>query len=266
MAKSKKKSAKKKSVGRAKKKSATSGRSATASVRARPEIDFDDEDEVLRVVAEHLDEDVDGLSIRVTEMFSDGTSYEVTNGRRSWHDRRSWKVYRSEDEAYNEALLQVKQDLNESPEMFNQYFIEGHINMEKLKEVVYESKMEDDALDDMANRNSDDFWEEYERVFSVDEYEVTDDDGDTVLPDDVPDEAIEALKSHYAHEVAKDPMGYFRDIYGNEAPKFAIQAVGFDVDAAAEDAVRIDGWAHFISRYDGNYDELRGGMIVFRTD
>ena len=38
----------------------------------------------------------------------------------------------------------------------------------------------------------------------------------------------------------------------------------FDVDEAAQDAVDSDGWAHFISLYDGDYEEIEDGYINFR--
>lgn len=37
-----------------------------------------------------------------------------------------------------------------------------------------------------------------------------------------------------------------------------------DIDELAEDAVATDGWAHFLSLYDGSYEVIKNGVVVFR--
>jgi len=242
-----------------------------AAVSKPAPVDFDDEDAVLRQVAERLEEDMDGLQIEdvSSRTFTGVTAYEITGAspdpKYSSRQPREYMVYRDDDEAEAEAIARVKQDLEESPENFESNFIESHIDMKKLKDVVYDSNMEDDMVEDIARRDTERFWEDYAREFDAEEYETTDEDGDTVLPDDVPDEAVEKLKEHYATERAKDPMEYFRDIYGNEAAKYAIQAAGLDIDAAAEEAVRVDGWPHFMNTYSGDYILTNSDFVVFRT-
>jgi len=40
--------------------------------------------------------------------------------------------------------------------------------------------------------------------------------------------------------------------------------ISIDIDKAAERAVAADGWAHFLSLYDGNYETTPGGIVIFR--
>jgi len=269
-----KKASKKTSKRRAKKTGARSvakAKPGAASTKPTP-VDFDDEDAVLREVAERLEEDADRMQAHdiSSQTFTGVTAYEITGAspdpRWTHHDARSYTVYRDDDEARDEAIARVKQDLEEGPENFEPNFIESHIDMEKLERVVYNSEMENGHVDDLARHDTERFWDDYAREFDVEEYEVTDEDGDTTLPDDVPNDAVEALKEKYATERAKYPMEFFRDIYGNEAAKYAIQAAGIDIDAAAEEAVSVDGWPHFMNTYNGDYILTTSDFVVFRTN
>lgn len=66
----------------------------------------------------------------------------------------------------------------------------------------------------------------------------------------------------------KDPMGYFVDELGAYTREEVLKQnlVSIDYDKAAKAAVDTDGWEHFLSLYDGNYDETNGGLVVFRED
>lgn len=129
------------------------------------DVDFDDEDAVLAEMAKALDIDAEDLSIKEEgglSSFGAGTVYEVTvrgGGRKEWH------VVRDHDQMEELALEVVKQDLDQEPEIFNQDFIERHINTDRLRRDL-ESDVVDslmDSLSDMASRHPDDFWDEYER-------------------------------------------------------------------------------------------------------
>lgn len=37
-----------------------------------------------------------------------------------------------------------------------------------------------------------------------------------------------------------------------------------DTWSAAKDAVDVDGWAHFLSTYDGDFKQLPSGIVIFR--
>jgi len=232
------------------------------TVRAADSVDFDDEDSVLAEMARELDIDPDELRIKESHLgdFGAGTVYEVTI-RGSKNGGKEWHVVADDDQERKLALAIVKQDLEESPENFNQDFIESHIDMDRLKRDL-ESDLQsqnEETLRDMRDRE---FWREWEREgFDTPE---EDEDGDVPSPDE--DQIVE-LAERQTEEQLKDPMSYLEDIYGREdAVKKAIDIAGIDVDAAAEDAVDTDGAAHFLSSYDSNSYVTKGGLVYWRQN
>jgi hypothetical protein len=222
-------------------------------------VDFDNEDAVLAVMAKELDIDVEDLRIeedRGLTGFGSGTVYSVTI-RGGGH--KEWYVVADSDQERELALEIVKQDLGEQPEIFNQDFIERHIDVDRLRRDL-ESDVRNQREEDLRDMRDRDFWSEWEREgFDAPE---EDDDGDTPSPTD---EQIEELADRQTEDQLKDPMSYLEDIYGREdAVKQAIQIAGIDIDAAAEDAVDTDGAAHFLSSYDGQSYETPGGLVYWR--
>jgi hypothetical protein len=173
-----------------------------------------------------------------------------------------YTVVEDEDAAEELALAVVTQDLEEEPEIFTPSFIESHIDQDKLKEYVREAAYDYDYANELA-QEPEDFWQTAEQYdLEVPEPEE-DEDGDEVWPGPS-DEDIDELATAIAEDRAEDPMGWMEDLYGDEARKQAIDAVGIDIEAAAKEAVQVDGWAHFLARYDGNYSETPGGFIYWR--
>lgn len=224
----------------------------------RESVDFDDEDAVLADIGEALDIDPDELKIRDDRSGFSVQAYEIMikGGK-----QKEWKVVASEDDERELALEIVKQDLDESPENFNQDFIEQHIDMDRLRRDL-ESDVQSGNEERLRDERPNDFWKEYERAgFDAPE---EDEDGEREDPDD---SHIEELAQSITDEELKDPMSYLDDIYGKEdAVKKAIEIAGIDIDAAAEDAVDTDGPAHFLSSYDGNSSTTKGGLVYWRTN
>jgi hypothetical protein len=214
------------------------------------------EENVAREMAKALDVDEDDLVIDEDDLFGEDT-FTVELGR------QEYRVVANDDVAEAIALAAVTEDLENEPEIFTPSFIESHIDMKALKSWVYDAQMEDDYAYDIAQEDSERFWEEAKR-WGID---VPDEDDDGEMPDDVDDEYPEALQQAMAADRAEDPMGFFEDIYGKgEATKYAIEAVGIDIEAAAEDAVGTDGWQHFLARYDGNSQETSSGFVYWREN
>ena len=166
-----------------------------------------------------------------------------------------------EDVAVQLAKDQVRNDLEQEPEIFNRDFIERHIDMESLTRWVRQAEMESEYVEELANHQVEDFWR-LARQLDVDGVVPDhDEDGDEMEPSR---KQVEAVKEAYADDRAREPMEFFRDIYGDEAAKHAIDAAGLDIDSAVEEAVSSDGWQHFISRYDGKSNETPSGFIYWR--
>ena len=206
-----------------------------------------------------LDIDPDELKIRDDRSGFSVQAYEITI--KGGKNGKEWRVVASEDDERELALEIVKQDLDESPENFNQDFIEQHIDMDRLRRDL-ESDVQSGNEERLRDERPNDFWKEYERAgFDAPE---EDEDGEREDPDD---SHIEELAQSITDEELKDPMSYLDDIYGKEdAVKKAIEIAGIDIDAAAEDAVDTDGPAHFLSSYDGNSYTTKGGLVYWRTN
>ena len=223
--------------------------------RRNDSTDFGDEDAVLVEVAKKLGEDPEDCSIeenRGLTSFGEGTVYTVTCGR------MEYSVAESNDAAYDLAKASVTQDLEHEPEIFDKDFIESHINKDRLRRDLH-SDVRDMAEEDLRQMSDREFWRTAERYIDVPE---EDDDGDMPDTEDYVDDVADAM----AEERLKDPMEYLEEIYGDEAAEQAIEIAGFDIDAAAEDAVDTDGWQHFLARYDGTSDETKSGFVFWREN
>lgn len=130
----------------------------------REAVDFDDEDAVLADMGEALDIDPDELKIeesRLSDFGGAGTVYRIYfKGSRT--GSKEWHVVADEDAERELALAIVKQDLDESPENFNQDFIESHIDMDRLKREL-ESDVQSNNEETLRDRSPEEFWEEAAR-------------------------------------------------------------------------------------------------------
>lgn len=268
----------------------------TKSARKPKPTDFEDEDAVLKDMAKALDVDPDDLTIsRGAAATGYGDTYHVELGQKDYY------VVADDDAGEALALESVKADLDESPEMFNQNFIESHINIERLRRDlhsdVYDMRYED--LKEEAEKRPEKFiknneglieWPEptdaqiraraRERFDEQDPVEKTSEQiyeeirGDMTPEEqwaeigeepEVPDSDIETVAESEADAALKDPVEYLTDMLGQEdGIKKAIEIAGIDEDAAAEQAVRDDGWQHFVASYDGNSYDTPGGLVYWR--
>ena len=232
------------------------------SVRQTPrKADFDDEDQVLAEIARVLDIDRDELDIRrgsPPNGYGEAYMISIHGGH------KEWIVMRDDDEFDAAAVEGVKNDLQESPENFESNFIRHHIDMDRLRR---------DLSSDLSNSNSDyvsdldpeRFWKEAsDRGLDIpDDVQAAIDNGDD------PREPTDAEEDEFAEDMTdeqlKDPIGYLEEIYGREeAQAKAAEIGGIDLDAAAEEAVRTDGAAHFMCS--GDYSTSPSGFIYWRAN
>jgi hypothetical protein len=82
-------------------------------------------------------------------------------------------------------------------------------------------------------------------------------------------ELLEEMKVNYAEEVESriedDLLDWLSDLgydLSDDLPSF----VQVDEKKLIEDAIRVDGVAHFLSSYDGNELDLDGGAVAYRTN
>ena len=231
--------------------------------RSPRRVDFDSEDDVLREIALALDIDRDELDIRrgsPPNGYGDAYTITIHGGH------KEWIVMRNDDEFDASAVDGVKNDLQESPGSFEPNFIRNHIDMDRLRR---------DLSSDLSGSNSDyvndlepsRFWEEApgHGLDIPDDVQAALDSGNDPRKPTVAEE--EEFEEDMTAEQLKDPIGYLEEIYGREeAQAKAAEIGGIDLDAASEEAVRVDGAAHFMCSYDGNYDTSPSGFIYWRNN
>jgi hypothetical protein len=207
--------------------------------------------------------DVEPSRLHVVKGRPYNKAFEVRLGGNSPAFYQEYVVVPDEDTAEEIALTIVKNDLDNEPSLFGS-FIDDFINEKALKKWVYDARLQDDYVDELARHQVDDFWDLAKRL-----------DVDAVVPDTAMDgnlmeptqRQLAAVKKAYASAYADNPMRYFEDMYShNEAVKQAINAVGIDIKKAAEAAVKADGWQHFLATYDGNSETTDSGLVYWRVN
>jgi hypothetical protein len=189
----------------------------------------------------------------------DGTYYQITCGN------REYQIARNHESMRGLALASVTQDLNDSPENFNQGWLENHIDTGRLRREL-ETDLHDSNVDYAKDIGTERFWKEAgDRGIDIpdDVQDALDAGGDPREPNY---DEIEAFAEDMTTDQLKDPMDYLRDIYGDDASRKAIDIAGIDVDAAAEDAVDTDGPEHFLNTYDGKSRETKSSFVYWRTN
>lgn len=265
-----------------------------ASPKAKKmKVDWSDEDSVRKAMAWELDCEPEDLEIEEDSglsSFGEGTFYQVTMGG------KEYQVAENDDSARSLAVAIVKQDLESEPEIFNQSFIESHIDTDRLRRDLHSDVQSSiyDSLHEDAERKPMDFFKdnnidipeptakqlrEYAEAMSDDDNSVESilmklAEGDAEdrwieMGEDpeVPDSEVERIAEESADEQLKDPVAYLTDMLGQEdGVKRAIEIGGIDVDKAADEAVSTDGEGHFLARYDGHMHDGPDGIVWWRSN
>ena len=229
-----------------------------ARVREALETELGDDDLVTAVIefleAEKLD--YDDYSVDVTDN-SDGTCTVA-----------GYIIASNDDIPESLALAQVRSDLESEPELFNQDWLQGHINEERLRNDLYSDTEEG------IRQSPDSYgWEAGKdsggnEIVRYNEEGEEDDDGEydsTGQPFEEQTEPSDEWLEEKTNELLRYPVQYMQEIYGDaDGIKQAIAIAGIDINAAAEEAVAADGWQHFLSRYDGNSYDLPSGGVYWK--
>lgn len=151
-------------------------------------------------------------------------------------DGQEYNFFLSEEEAEKVAIESVEQDAESEPEIFSKDFMSQHIYISDTDK----------------------------RIISTEEAEALA-DGEDFESDKEKEEWIEE-KSDEIEKQLDDPIQYFvhdQGIY-TEAELLKTSFIQIDTKELAKDAVNIDGWAHFLSHYDGKYEVTSGGLVYVR--
>lgn len=174
-------------------------------------------------------------------------------------DGEEYVLLPSEKEAESIALQIVTQDLEGEPEIFNQDWLSNYLAIYNTDRRLLASEEADAYVDDLDEDRV------IEEAGMSDEYEEAEEDS----KEEVVDTAREKLRESRYNEIYKalsNPIQYFVEDQGIYTIEQLLKAsfITIDTESAAEAAIRTDGWAHFISRYNGDYKETDNGLVYFR--
>lgn len=184
------------------------------------------------------------------------------------NDGSRYLVFRDEDTAVEFAEERVRDKLEWEPEIFNRPWLVSYIDEDNARRVftdIYEDwnwgYVEDIAQEkdkEYANRQA----REMLQRGIISEKEAT--------SGDYHSGAIEEFVEQLTQEQLDEGLGGFEHYQFNfgdeEAWKLAKEYSLFDIDEAAEAAVTLDGWQHFVAHYDGTSTELPSGEVLARID
>lgn len=232
----------------------------------------DDEDTIVEdllneFVTTSMDQDDrDELREEIKQSLSFDDSQEYANLGKAGKfdaDGEEYILIANEDEAEKIAEKLVKEDLQETPENFSKDFLKQHIYITDTDKRIIANEEADSRVEGMDDK---DIIKEAEMQ---DEFDAAVDADDEKLQEKILQDAKDALQEKYYEEIKKelaDPVSYFVDNLGAYTEDVLLKAdfISIDYDTAAQEAVSIDGWAHFLSRYDGNYETTKGGLVYFK--
>ncbi len=182
---------------------------------------------------------------------------DLTKGRYSdWGDAGSvtidgteYNLVKDDDEAERIALQLVKQDLEEEPGIFDRDWLQSFITISNTDKRIMAADEEDairEQVEDDAKHKRLDFDTDEEREEWI-------------------ESEVETRRNEFEKSL-DDPIQYFVHDQGIYSVEDLMKQpwIRIDIDEAAQSAVDTDGWAHFLSTYDGNYDTTPGGLVFFQ--
>lgn len=172
-------------------------------------------------------------------------------------DGIEYNYIESEDEAIRIATEMVEDNLENDPELFELNFLSDHVYMEPY-DIRFHAGDEADAHVDGLEEES--FFEESgidpEGEEGTPEYEKSVEEARQAVWQDV--------FNRVSKELTLQPLSYFNEVGFTIKDLLDKNLVKIDIPAAAEAAIAADGWAHFLSLYDGDYKVTDSGIVFFR--
>jgi hypothetical protein len=182
-------------------------------------------------------------------------------------DSAEYRVFETYANAYDTAIEQVREDLEENPDYFNQDWLLNWVDMddsiENILEEYYRSYADDLAVEDDSRYNNRLIAEMVTNGLMTEE-EATSEEADEIAEDNV-----DNLVDLYVEENMERDKGinwYINNFGEDDFRDFIIDNNLIDISGASEDAIDTDGVAHFLSSYDGEEIELDNDVVAYRTN
>jgi hypothetical protein len=210
---------------------------------------------------EYRDEIEETLSLTEGEWaaYGDSGSVEI--------DGERYTLIRDEDEAERIAIEVVKEDLQNEPELFNKDWLSGFIYISETDKDMLLADEELLIREEIEEMAEEEFKERYEKLGEIEdemEYRIEKEKLDIEKKEWINEYVEERLE--YIADRLEDPVGYFVHEIGLFTLEELLKQpwIQIDIDEASRDAVRTDGWEHYLSRYDGTYNTTKNGLVYFR--
>jgi len=127
--------------------------------------------------------------------------------------------------------------------------------------------LEEEEGDKITEEDLEDFEVEFNPSsfdsWSVDHYEVRIWDREYIVLEDE-DKAFKLAEEYVKEDLENEPELFNQD-WLQGCMNDRIEGKSF-IEHASEQAVSIDGFAHFLGHYDGDYQETKSGFIVIRRN
>lgn len=194
---------------------------------------------------EKSDEEIDSMNQEMCGVLDIGTPFE--NSGTVTVDGIDYRIIQDENEAERIAIEQIKNDLESNPEMFIQSWLHSFLYITETDKRIMTSDEENFIIEMITEDAENEVFEnEEEKEKWIDE------------------QVTEKLKDF--KEGLEDPLQYFVDEQGIYSIEDLLKQswINIDIEEASKDAVKVDGWAHFLSHYDESYEETENGLIIFR--
>ena len=182
-------------------------------------------------------------------------------------DSAEYRVFETYANAYDTAIEQVREDLEENPDYFNQDWLMNWVDVddtiENILEEYYRSYADDIAFEDDSTYNN--------RLISemVANGLMTEEEATSEDADDIAEDNVDNLVDLYVEENMEGDKGvewYISNFGQDDFRDLVIDNNLIDISGASEDAVDTDGVAHFLSSYDGEEIELDNDVVAYRTN
>ena len=189
------------------------------------------------------------LPIDIEEEIENSFKYNTTLGNRGSFEKdgEEYIFIESEEIAEGIAIEQIKEDLEEDPGLFTQTW---------LQDFIYISDTDKRLL---CNEEEDNLREMITEDTNIEDYENEEEYNNAI------DEVVNKRLEEYAISL-ENPIEYFVNEQGIYSVEDLMKQfwININIDEAAKDAIKVDGWAHFLSRYDGEYETTENGIVYFR--
>ena len=174
-------------------------------------------------------------------------------------------IFKNESEAFDYAHSRVMEDLEENIEYFNQDFIYSQVDEESAEHYfrILFDEMNTSYADDIKMESD----SKYENRLVAEMFDAGIIDKEELAGYEFSIENFVEYLTNNQIEEGNGGLDYYESNFGMEQAMDIIKENSLiDYSATSDEAISVDGVAHFISSYDGNEIELPSGYFAYRTN